>query len=306
MKTPLKYRPLVMMMKAMARLPLGALYVLADFLAVVLHYVARYRLKVVRKNISESFPEKSEAELRQIVRDFYRNMADYVVETIKLFHISDEEMERRMTFENVELVDSLMSQGRSIVAYFSHCGNWEWVPSITRWSRLAGEANVAFCQVYRPLKNKVFDEMFLHLRSRFGSLSFQKSRTLRELITLRRDGVASITGFMSDQKPSHGDTVHVVKFLNHPTAVITGTEMLARKLDFAVVYFDMFKESRGHYKVKVRLITDDIKSMPDYSVTDRYVRLLEDTIRRRPAIWLWSHKRWKHPVKYEDDETRKE
>ena len=296
MKTPLKYRPLVMMMKAMARLPLGALYVLADFLAMVLHYVARYRLKVVRKNISESFPEKSEAEQRRIVRDFYRNMADYVVETIKLFHISDEEMERRMTFENVELVDSLMSQRRSVVAYFSHCGNWEWVPSITRWSRLAGEANVEFCQVYRPLKNKFFDEMFLRLRSRFGSLSFQKSRTLRELITLRRDGVASITGFMSDQKPSHGDAGYITCFLNHPTAMITGTETVARRMDAAVVYWDMQKPSRGHYHIDIRLITDSPTKLPPDAITHRYTSLLEQTICRQPAIWLWTHNRWKHPV----------
>lgn len=299
-----KYKPLILFFKGMARLPFGVLFALADVIALLLYRVVRYRRKVVESNVAASFPEMEPDERRKIVKDFYRNMADYFVETVKLFHISDEEMRRHMTFENVELLDRLMGEGRSVVAYFSHCGNWEWVPSITRWSTMENDPGVRFCQVYRPLKNKAFDEMFLHLRSRFGSLSFPKSRTLRELIRLRRDGIASTTGFMSDQKPSHGDTVHVVKFLNHPTAVITGTEMLARKLDSAVVYFDMYKLSRGHYNMVVRLITDDLKSWPDYSVTDRYVEMLETTIRRQPAIWLWSHKRWKHAVKFEDDETK--
>lgn len=292
-------------LRALALLPLGALYVISDGVALLLRHVVRYRRKVVRKNLAESFPDKSAAELRDIERRFYRNLADYIFETVKLLHISDKEMSRRMVFENIELVDRLLDEGRSIAVYFSHCGNWEWAPSITLHTAFPPDHGAVYGQVYRPLRNRWFDAMMLRIRSRFGSHSYPKKTVLRDLIKEKRTGLPAMVGFMSDQKPSHGDTIHVVSFLNHPTAVITGTETLARRLDMAAIYWDMEKVSRGHYKITNRLISDRLADEPQYSITDRYAAMLEKTIMRDPAVWLWSHKRWKHKVTFADDETKR-
>ena len=292
-------------LRALALLPLGALYVISDGVALLLRHVVRYRRKVVRKNLAESFPDKSAAELRDIERRFYRNFADYIFETVKLLHISDKEMSRRMVFENIELVDRLLGEGRSIAVYFSHCGNWEWAPSITLHTAFPPDHGAVYGQVYRPLRNRWFDAMMLRIRSHFGSHSYPKKTVLRDLIKEKRTGLPAMVGFMSDQKPSHGDTIHVVSFLNHPTAVITGTETLARRLDMAAIYWDMEKVSRGHYKITNRLISDRLADEPQYSITDRYAAMLEKTIMRDPAVWLWSHKRWKHKVTFADDETKR-
>ena len=292
-----QYLPVQGLLYIISLMPFWVLYGLADFIFVLVYYVVRYRRKIVAKNMRESFPELSDKELKKIARKFYRNFADYIVETIKLNHISDEEIKRRMVFKNMDIIDRLFDEKRSIAAYFSHCGNWEWVPSITLWSRHTTGKDVEFCQVYRPLKNKWYDEYMLRLRSRFNSLSFKKKTVLRDLLLLRRREMPSITGFMSDQKPSKGDESHIVKFLNHPSAVITGTEQVARKLDMAVVYFDMHKLSRGHYELEVKLITDNTSTMEPMAITDAYVKLLEETIKRNPSIWLWTHNRWKHKVK---------
>jgi KDO2-lipid IV(A) lauroyltransferase len=283
------------MLKAMARLPLGVLYRFADVTYVLLYYVVRYRRGLVRKNLTSSFPEKTLAEIKRIERQFYLNFADYIFETIKLLHISDEEMLKRMTFSGVDIINKLLDEKRSIVAYFSHTGNWEWAPSVTLHCPRAVERGDRFCQIYRPLKNKHFDNLMLKIRSRFGSVSIAKKLTLRQLLSYRRDSLTSITGFMSDQKPSHGDPVYFVKFLGHDTAVITGTETLARRLDMAVIYWDMSKSSRGHYNIDVKLISDHVADMEEMSITNTYFNLLEQTIRRDPAIWLWSHNRWKKP-----------
>ncbi|MCH5245487.1 MAG: lysophospholipid acyltransferase family protein [Muribaculaceae bacterium] len=298
-------RPLLWLLKGLAMLPFGVLYLIADALFVIMYYIVRYRRSTVIKNICESFPEKSMSECRAIARRFYHNFADLIVETIKLENVSDEQMRSRMIFEGVDIIDNLLEQGRSITAYFAHCGNWEWATSVTLWSRFKPNAQAVFSQVYRPLSNKFFDDYFLHLRSRFNTVSFPKTTVFRELVKLRRDKLPVITGFMSDQKPSRGDTDrHVVMFLNHPTAVITGTEQLSRKLDNAVVYWDMHREGRGKYRVVVRLITDDISSMQPMEVTDRYVQMLSQTINRDPSIWLWSHKRWKNPVTFHSESVK--
>lgn len=280
----------------LSRMPFGVLYFLSDIMCFVTHRIARYRLKVVRGNLADTFPGKSRAELRRIEKEFYLNLTDYFVETVKLNHISDSEVLRRFKFEDVDVVDRLLDSDKSIVCYFAHCFNWEWAPSITLWSRNRDDARVEFSQVYRPLKNKWFDAYFLRLRSRFGSVSYPKRSVLRDLLRLRRDGRLAVCGFMSDQKPSHGDPTHPMLFLGRPTAMITGTETLARKLGMAAVYMDMYKLSRGHYKIKMRLLADDASVLEPMELTERYAGVLQNTIERNPAIWLWSHKRWRNPV----------
>ncbi len=280
----------------LSRMPFRVLYFLSDVMCFVTHRVARYRLKVVRGNLADTFPGKSRAELRRIEKEFYLNLTDYFVETVKLNHISDSEVLKRFKFEDVDVVDRLLASDKSIVCYFAHCFNWEWATSITLWSRYRDDARVEFSQVYRPLKNKWFDAYFLRLRSRFGSVSYQKRSVLRDLLRLRRDGPLAVCGFMSDQKPSHGDPTHPMLFLGRPTAMITGTETLARKLGMAAVYMDMYKLSRGHYKIKMRLLADDASVLEPMELTERYAGVLQHTIERNPAIWLWSHKRWRNPV----------
>lgn len=300
-RTPLRHRVAMFALRAMARMPLRALYILSDIAFVIICYIARYRRKVVTGNLSGSFPELSQREIRRITRRFYRNFTDNFVETIKLLHISDSEIRRRITFEGTDITDSYLAQGRPVVAYFSHCGNWEWAPSLTLWSTLRTDPNVKFCQIYRPLRNKWTDNLMLLIRSRFGSVSLPKRTAFLDLLRFRKQGVATMTGFMSDQKPSHGDTIHVVRFLNRPTAIITGTETVARRLDAAVVYWDMRKIRRGHYSIRTVLITDTPTQLPEFAITDRYATLLQQTIKADPSIWLWTHKRWKHKVSFADN-----
>lgn len=284
------------MLGAMARLPLRVLYVFSDVGYVLLRYVARYRLSTVRGNLEASFPDKSGKELRRIERQFYRHLADNAVESVKLLRMSASEMRRRMHFDNVELIDRLFAEGRDIVAYFSHCGNWEWATSVGLHTaaRVGDDADFGF--VYRPLNNKVFDALMLDIRARFGASAYPKATVFRDLIRLRRDGRRFITGFMSDQKPSHGDPTRVMMFLNHPTAMITGTETVARKLDTAVIYWDMERISRGHYRIVCRLVCEHAAAEEAGAITDAYAGMLQATIRRQPSIWLWTHKRWKYPV----------
>ncbi len=302
----LKYLPVDGLLHLAALLPLWLLYGLADVVFVIMYYLWGYRKKTVLCNLRESFPDRTDRELTAIARRFYHNLADQIVETVKLLHISDRQMKRRMTYNpaDIALVDSWLSRGRPVVAYFSHCFNWEWAPSITLWSSMARSHSTAFCQIYRPLCNGWADALMLRLRSRFGAVSIPKKVAFLDLLRYRKKGIATITGFMSDQHPSAGDPGYITRFLNHPTAMITGTETVARRLDAAVVYWDMHKTCRGHYHINMRLIADSPASLPEGEITSRYAAMLQTTIEREPAGWLWSHKRWKNPVTTPQDENR--
>lgn len=289
----------IALVKGLAHLPLRALYVLADVIFLLLYYVLRYRRRMVRANMRAAFPEMDRRTLRRNIRSFYRNFADYTVETIKLLHVNTETITNRMTFDGLDIIEDHLRHGRSVVAYFAHTFNWEWAPSITRDFPTDISESVVFGQIYRPLRNKKWDELMLRIRSRFGAVSIPKKMTLRHMLQSRKDGRLSLTGFMSDQKPSHGDPEHIIEFLGQKTRVITGTETLARRLGMAAVYWDMAKQGRGRYCITIRPITDNVAETAEGEITDTYFKLLEETIRRQPQIWLWSHNRWqrnrRHP-----------
>lgn len=266
------------------------LYILSDILFFFIYYIVGYRKKIVKKNLNLSFPYKTEKERLTIEKQFYHHFCDYFVETIKLFHISDQEIASRMIFKNIELVNQYAKQGKSVIMYLGHYGNWEWVTSIT----LPLDKEVKAAQIYRPLKNKVFNDLFLNLRKRFHSVGISKNNTLRSIIKLRQKNQKVIVGFMSDQTPSIHNIHYWTLFLNQDTPVFTGVERIAQKLDYPVVYLDISKIARGRYVGEIKLISDNPRQEKEFAITEKYIREMEKTILRNPAYWLWTHKRWKH------------
>lgn len=286
------YAPIYLLLYMLALLPFPLLYIVSDVLYIIIYYIVRYRLAVVRDNLARSFPEKDAKELRCIERDFYKHFADYMVETIKLLHIGDKEMRERMEFVDADVVDRHITQGRSVMLLLGHFGNWEWIPSLKMWC--ASPEKMLPGQIYRPLRNKWFDRLFLRMRSRFGTICIAKNDTLRVLLQAHRESRVSLVGFMADQTPSFYNIHHWATLFNRPTAAITGFEKIAKKLDMALVYIDVELVGRGRYRATFRLLEDAPTQCPDYDITNRYFAALEQSILRAPHAWLWSHKRWKY------------
>ena len=270
-------------------LPLRILYVLSDLLFWLLYAVVGYRKAVIRKNLKESFPEKSEEELRKVERGFYRFFCDYLVETIKMMTISMENIHRRLTFKGTELVDEIVESGQSCAVYLGHLGNWEWVTSLPLWVTPKAQCG----QIYHPLENKEFDRLFLYSRQRLGAKCIAMQDTLREILKYRKENQPVVIGYISDQVPFWTNIHHWVDFLHHDTPVLTGTERIARKVNHAVFFLDVHRVRRGYYEAEFKLITREPQKMDEFEITDIYFKLLEESIRRAPEFWLWSHNRWK-------------
>ncbi len=279
-------------------MPWWVLYLHADVFYFVVYHLIGYRTKVVRRNLAECFPHKSESERKAIEKEFYHHFTDYFVETIKLLHISDDQMRRRMVFHNAHVIDEAFDNDQSIVLYAAHYGNWEWVTSVTLWFDSAGHSDDVQGQVYQPLENEWFDRFFLKLRQRFNTVCISKKAILREMLSREREGRHLGIGFIADQHPLTNDEGHVLDFLHHPTAFITGAEAIGRKLHCRAAFFDVRKLRRGHYECTLVPLSDDIAAEPRGSITTRYARLLEQRIMEEPAYWLWTHKRWKRPVTF--------
>ena len=270
-------------------LPLRVHYVLSDGLYLIVYRLIGYRRSVVHGNLVSSFPEKSTEEILKIERGFYHSLCDYFVETVKMMSMSREQMRRHIVFKGAEVVNESIDAGQSVAAFMGHTFNWEWVASLPMWVSPQAQCG----QLYHALENKAFDRLFTHLRQRWGAVSIPLTDILRKTIEFKRQGKATVIGYVGDQVPHWNNIHHWCQFLNHDTPVMTGTERIARKNRQAIVYIDIHRLRRGYYECEFRLITRHPEQMAEYEPTDIYHRMLEETIRRQPELWLWSHNRWK-------------
>lgn len=273
--------------RLLSRLPLRVLYVISDFLFLLTYYVVRYRRKLVQKNLRNSFPEKGPRALRQIEREFYRNLCDYAVEMLKTVTISREELMRRMTFTNTKMIEDFKVANQSIIVYASHQFNWEWVLV----SASAGHP-MAVDFVYQPVNSRFFDQLMLHIRTRFGAYAIRRDEVARELV--KRKNITRMIATVSDQYPGYGrDKKHIVSFLNQETAFFMGTNSMAHLTQFPAVYYRCNRLRRGYYQSHPVILALPPYPRESLVVIDAYVREVEKVIREYPPGWLWSHNRWK-------------
>jgi KDO2-lipid IV(A) lauroyltransferase len=246
---------------------------------------------VVGMNIQNSFPGKNEAERLKLERRFYHHFADYIVETIKLTGIPEKELLERAHITNPELLHELVEKGHTcVLLMMGHYGNWEWFSGASK--RFDNRIKVNL--IYRPLKNKAIDRIFLYMRTRFNSLCIKKNEAVRDIIKIKQSKIPSLVVFVADQTPSRANLHYWTSFLNQESSVLTGPERIAQKLDIPVIFDDLRQVRRGYYTVDFKLVTDKPRETPKFYITEKYTRLMEESIMRDPALWLWTHKRWKH------------
>lgn len=269
-------------------LPYKVQFLIADIIRFLLHKVVRYRLSVVRENLSNAFPEKSEAELLVIERGFYSHLSDVFLETMSMASVTTAEIGRRMRYTNIEQIEQLTA-GQSWIAAMAHYGSWEYTINYGLQSR-----HDAVLAVYRPLSDKGVDKYYRQTRQRFGVVPVPMGDITRELIRRTRAGESVAVALIADQTPPRFDSKEWFTFLNQDTQFFMGMEKLALRMHMPVAFLSIDKVKRGYYTAQFELIYDGQEPLEANELTKRYAQRLEQMIRRRPELWMWSHRRWKH------------
>lgn len=272
-------------------LPMRILYIKSTFLFFIIYHLIGYRKKVVLENLALTFPEKSEKERKEITRKFFKHLCDILVETIKVFTITEKDISKRFVITNADILQEYYDNDRSVLLMAGHYCNWEWTGIMNRYFPHQGLA------VYKPLRNKQFDTLVKKTRGHFGGMIVSNKHIITTLFRLWKKGTKTLTYILSDQSPKRDAYKYRDTFLGIDVPMFTGTEELAKRLDFSVLYLKVEKEKRGYYKATIIPLTDRPKDYPDFEITRMFFDKLEDQIRERPEFYLWSHKRWKHRLK---------
>lgn len=301
--TSLFYYPLCGFIYLLSFLPLAVLYLFADLLFFFSYYVLPYRKKVVRKNLKNSFPEKSEKERLQIERKFYRHFCDLIFESLKGISISPERMKDRVVVKNPELLQKAITDQKGILLLSSHYANFEWMNSrMGIFFKDEVPTETRPCGLYRPFKNKAFDQVANMYRLRWGWDLLPVSRHMLGVYRLLKRG--QVLGVLMDQRPPRGKGTFYTSFLSQPTPFYTGIAKLGLMAEAKIYYVDAQKISRGKYSLEfISIDTQELTDASDASafrLTDKVVRILEDILEEQPAYWLWTHKRWKHKLRSTD------
>ena len=269
-------------------LPFRLFYWFSDGIYYLVYYGIGYRKKIVRHNLSIALPHLSDKERLAIEKKFYQHMCDVFLEMIKTISISSEEMKKRFVITNIELLKEYEQKNKSIILLASHYASWEWLLSIN-------ESTSFICYgVYKKLSNKYFDSKVRAIRSKFKSELVTTSKTISLIQENETKGIVSLYGLASDQSPQVHKTYHWQKFMGIEVPVHTGAEMLAKKYDLDVLFVQVRKVKRGYYEATFVPISTASKSIPDYEITDTYLKEVEKQIIEAPEFYFWTHKRWKH------------
>jgi len=255
-------------------------------LYLIIYKLIGYRKEVVRSNLINSFPEKSEAEILKIEKDFYRYFFDLSLETIKTLTISPESVKKRVKFDDRSIFKKFYDQNQSVIIVMGHYGNWE-----LAWARFSQDPMHQLYIIYHPLKNKYFDGLMYQMRTRLGNKLYTMHDTFREMFKKRND--LTVTAFIADQTPSP-EGAYWTTFLNQDTPVFTGTAKVAKKLDFPIIYVTVTQPKRGYYKISSELLMEHPASLTEDEISEMHTKKLEKDIQKNPEIWLWTHRRWKH------------
>lgn len=279
---------LIKILYFISKMPLKILYIFSDIIFYLNHYVVGYRKKIITQNIKNSFPDKTDHEIAEIRKKFYLNFSDYLAETVKSFTMSERETRVRMQHINQQVFHDAKEEGKNIILLAGHVFNWEWMNAL---ATIVPQKN---CHpVYRKVNSSFWENQMKKVRSKFGNEALEANEVILNIFRSKNDG-DSIYLFVADQTPHVAHVNYGLEFLNQRTPAFIGYDKLATRMDLAFIYCEMQKVKRGLYQINYHRIMPEGEKFVNNEVVKKFHQLLENTIKKRPDNYLWSHRKWKY------------
>lgn len=267
-------------------LPIQILYLISKIIRFIVYDILCYREKVVIDNIQNTFIEKSQTEVIKLKNNFYDYFFELIVEIIKLLSISKDELNKRFTFSNINVIKQALKKNKSVIVVVGHYGNWEW--ALRSASNLIDTKIIG---VYKRINNTIFEWLLLKIRSNTNVLPVEIKSLPRELVN---NNEKKIYAMVADQSPTLEQSNVRINFLNRDTLVYTGVEKISKKYNMPVFYLNIKLTSKGYYESSFEEINSKNINGKKIEITKEFFSKLENQIKSEPRLWLWSHKRWKH------------
>ncbi|MEN8192388.1 MAG: hypothetical protein ABFS12_06195 [Bacteroidota bacterium] len=263
--------------------------ILARIISGIFFYIIPIRRNVVVNNLRKAFPDKSDKEIKKLVRENYYSTSVTFMELLILSRSTEEEILNMVECNDVDLVKNRIAEQRGTLFLTGHFGNWE-LGAIYMGIVAESQINV----LVKKQRNIFVADWMTKLREKFGNREITLGVSVRELFkTLSQGGAIGIVG---DQRgPKDGIRVN---YFNQPTMTFEGFAVLALKKKVPILVTLGRRTSSGKYAIDVTEISFD--NLPDNNadaikeLNQRYMLILEDSVTKAPEQWLWMHNIWKY------------
>ena len=267
-------------------LPFFVLYAISDLLFFLVYHIFGYRKNIVISNLTIAFPQKPVEEINYIAKQFYKNLVDNFIETIKLLSLSETAFVKRAAIDFAD-AKKLVDKGLNIQFHSGHQMNWEYASLA-----ISHSLTIPWVAIYLRIQAKPIDKLFLKIRRKFGATMVEKHNYQIRMPQLMKSQYA--LGLIADQNPGQVKHSFWLNFFGKPAPFLMGPEKGAMRYKTAVVFVNMKKVKRGFYQFNCKVITEDGSQLNNGELTRMYRDFLEDGVREDPSNYLWSHRRWKH------------
>jgi len=268
------------------------------FLAKIAYLLAPKYRKIVRQNLNYAFDgTMSDTEIEAITKYSFKNLLFNFLHLMELRHMSQEDLEKKITIQNREAVEKVHKEGRAVIYVTTHYSSWE----------LGGAAIGALIEplgaVYKKMKNREYEQWVLQARARFGNTNLEKAKVVKPLIQLIKAGKAS--GLLIDTNINEREGT-IVNFMGKPIRQVITPAYLARKFNAAIIPVSIRTDDEEHYTL---MLFDEIpveKTEDEAADLQKATQLQADwltaLISKEPKFWFWLHRRWKNdkPEIYQD------
>lgn len=279
---------LVGLMIGISLLPFWVLYRLSDLMYLIIRFAVKYRYKVITQNLENAFPEKSEKEIATIRNRFYRHFCDMFFESLKMYSISEKQIDKHIQFVGHDKSREFYNHGKSLIILASHYNNWEWCSSVQM------KVNHLVLMIYNPIRgNYAMEKFLLHSREKWGGKCIPVHQTARSIFSYNKKGQLTGAWLAADQTPPANSDFWTI-FMNQETPFFSGPEKIAHATNQPIFFQHVKKTGRGKYVAEFTLLCENPQEMEQKDILLTYIRKTEEIIREEPAFYLWSHRRWKH------------
>ena len=261
------------------------------------YVVDRTHRRTALENLAAAFPTRTDRERRTLARAMFAHFGSLLLELLKFATYTPAQMRASVEVEGQERAVQAYAQHRGVLFFTGHFGYWE-IHAVAEPLH-----NHPISVLARPLDNARLNEMLERIRTATGNSVIYRQGAVRKV--LRELAANHGVALLIDQHLHTPDAVYV-DFFRRPAATTSALAALALRTGAPVIPVFALPLPRGRYRLVYEHAVDPPHAETPDAVRDftqRCTDVLEMYVRRHPELWLWMHRRWRHPDVLTGDEV---
>lgn len=241
---------------------------------------------VALTNLKLAFPERSEAERKELAQASFKQIAQTFIESAHIWQNPPQSLLSRVVdVKGRELLDEVLNAGGRAIIAGPHLGNWEVI------GLFLGQY-YSCVSMYRPPNQPFLENVMQQGREASGAILVPANRKGVVQMVRHLSLPGKVAGILPDQDPAEGEGVFA-PFFGVETNTMTLLSRLANRSRATVFLGYTERLPRGKFQIHLIPISDEMATAEVRRSLTLLNAAIESEVRRLPEQYLWLYKRFK-------------